>query len=637
MKQLNNNIIKNNMKKNYVWAVIALALTLGACQNDETPEMKPEVKLNFKVDADLAPMTRAAANADMPSGTLVGVYFVETGKTDLTTLPDDNSKNHCYWSDGTVSDKDGPVYWNDYTSALDIYAYSPYAEQAPLNTAKTGIAWTVKTDQSADATAYDLLISRHLRGLTYTDNIKGGNNTLVFSHALAKLRINLIDNSAAGGSNVYSKEELAAATVSIKGLNTACEAIFVSKDNGKIDIDKLTDPKAITPRHLLTPADPNEASTPDAATPAGSTSAATHEAICIPQPVSVDAVLATITVKSNGISQNYSVKAPVADYALKQGFNNVINVTITKTEISLGFKVTDWGTTANSQTVKIDNLAGGTPSDNDNGDITPATGDQLNIAYLSDDSTPTAAASQQGTFTCTVDNSNINSPVYNWSATTPIYWDNFVFSKNAQYTFAALYTPASLPTHGIEKDYLTANATTTYGAPLQFINDGANDYRLKHIMSQLTIVLEAGTGYTATELEKATVTLLGGYNIIDKAPAPGVNFTTTTNGSADKVLDHNTTNGNSTSLHTVTLCPNTWAAGADIATVSIKDATAGTVTYIIRARDNSGNDQALALSPGENTTLTATINKTGIEVSFKVVGWKDVSAKGNGDFVDPAK
>ena len=118
---------------------------------------------------------------------------------------------------------------------------------------------TVQTDQKTTdkVTASDLLVSNNVRDLTYTKNM-GGEGNLTFTHAPAKLRINIVDNAGTG--NDYTPAELAAATVSITGLHTKCDVIFVGKDasdgkDGK-DITNLSGSGPPSPRRRSTPPPP---------------------------------------------------------------------------------------------------------------------------------------------------------------------------------------------------------------------------------------------------------------------------------------------------------------------------------------------------------------------------------------------
>lgn len=507
-------------KKHSIWiASAALVLSLSACQDNESPAettAREEVTLSFSVDATPhSPSvyrggvgnTRAATpDKELPAEAQVGIYFADAGATSLSGLSS-NSTNHPYAANGTTLT---PVYWNDYLTALDLYAYSPRQDSPTTNstgndlTAATGLSWTVQTDQNSASpdnfTASDLLVSNNVRGLTYTKNMDGEGN-LIFTHALAKLRINIVDNAGTG--NDYTREELAAATVSITGLHTKCDVSFVGKDasdgkDGK-DIANLSEVAAITPKTLDAPASGPENNLGEL------TAAVTYEAICIPQTMGSDAAIATITITHNGTAQSYTLKATSAAYALQQGATNILNVSISKASVSLGFAVTDWdtGSTA-SKTITIDGFTdAGTPGVSGDDSFTPSVGDALRLTYVttsggSGDALSTAPK-QTATYTC----NNASSPA-TWTSAAPLYWDD-IAQDGYSGKFAALYTYQTKTTP--EVDFLTGLAVTreaasvegnAYGTPLSVT--------LAHAMSQISVTLVPGEGYESADAMLAALT-----------------------------------------------------------------------------------------------------------------------------------
>lgn len=626
---------------NYLWAALtAAALSLSACQdnevtngNDDNAYPHEQVALSFNVDATVGITTRADDANDhvtvqgdaFPTDATVGVYFVAKEAT-LDGL-DGNNANNQYKTDATPSNPATTVYWDDYKTALDIYAYSPYSNTSPtLNsntsdgvTANTGFSWTVKTDQSTTdkVIASDLLISNNVRGLTYTQNknAQDGKKILTFTHALAKLTINLVDNSGGTGA-LYTQAQLKAATAEIATQKTKADVIFVNTAEAAKDIKNADTDAAIEPNKLAN----------------ATGNAASFEAICIPQAITMGTTIATIKVTNgNNVEQSYAVKAPAdTDYTLQQGHNNILNVTISKTGIGLSFEVKDWTATPSSQTVFVDGIdanAAGNGGITGNTGITPQNDDKLEIAYLTNGSnTVTADDKQKGTFTY-----NSGAPG-SWTATTPTYWDDYDKGDASKtFIFAALYTPAANPATGCEIDYLAGtSAAGAYGTALKFTED-AN--KLKHIMSQFTIELAPDKGYSKDDLKGATVTLIKGYQTVDAAPTPGKTFTTKAT-EADVKLTHNTEaekSGSNAVLNTLVLCPQTWSQNAVIATITIGTDPDVVKTYNITAKDAAG----FTLTAGQHTTLTVTVGKTGIGLSFGVTDWATNSSSGTGDFVDP--
>lgn len=662
-------------KKHSIWiASAALVLSLSACQDNESPAettAREEVTLSFSVDATPhSPSvyrggvgnTRAATpDKELPAGAQVGIYFAAAGATSLSGLSS-NSTNHPYAADGTTSD---PVYWNDYLTALDLYAYSPRQDSPTTNstdnglTAATGLSWTVQTDQKTtdNFTASDLLVSNNVRDLTYTKNM-GGEGNLTFTHALAKLRINIVDNAGTG--NDYTPAELAAATVSITGLNTKCDVIFVGKDasngSGAKDIANLSEVAAITPKTLDAPASGPENNLGEL------TAAVTYEAICIPQTVESDAAIATITITHDKTAQSYTLKATDATYALQQGATNILNVSISKASVSLGFVVTDWdtGSTA-SKTITIDGFTdAGTPGVSGDGSFTPSVGDALRLTYVttgggSGDALSTAPK-QTATYTC----NNASSPA-TWTSAAPLYWDD-IAQDGYSGKFAALYTYQTKTTP--EVDFLTGLAVTreassvkgnAYGTPLSVT--------LAHTMSQISVTLVPGEGYESADAMLAALTTriirLKGTTAdytpaVDAAGSPVITL-------ADAVSDliggtattTPTSGGNATNgapfengtVYTVApqeLTANTGNPDTDAAivlkltngnsyTLKLADIEKSAAAPSSRASGVTGEKLFAGgkIEPGKKYAITITVDETAVSLSGSIEAWTTLEGSGS--------
>ncbi|MEI3468560.1 MAG: fimbrillin family protein [Bacteroides intestinalis] len=668
-------------KKHSIWiASAALVLSLSACQDNESPAgttAREEVTLSFSVDATPhSPSvyrggvgnTRAATpDKKLPAGAQVGIYFAAAGATSLSGL-DVNSDNHPYAADGTTSD---PVYWNDYLTALDLYAYSPRQDSPTTNstnnglTAATGLSWTVQTDQKTTdkVTASDLLVSNNVRDLTYTKNM-GGEGNLTFTHALAKLRINIVDNAGTG--NDYTPAELAAATVSITGLHTKCDVIFVGKDasdgkDGK-DITNLSEVAPITPKTLDAPASGPENNL------GGLTAIATYEAICIPQTVESDAAIATITITHDKTAQSYTLKATDATYALQQGATNILNVSISKASVSLGFAVTDWdtGSTA-SKTITIDGFTdAGKPGVSGDGSFTPSVGDALRLTYVttgggSGDALSTAPK-QTATYTC----NNASSPA-TWTSAAPLYWDD-IAQDGYSGKFAALYTYQTKTTP--EVDFLTGLAVTreatgvegnAYGTPLSVT--------LAHAMSQISVTLVPGEGYESADAMLAALTTriirlkgtTAGYTpTVDAAGNPAITLadavsdliggtaTATTPSASGIPAGGKATNGapfKNGTVYTVApqeLTANTGNPDADAAivlkltngnsyTLKLADIEKSAAAPSSRASGVTGEKLFAGgkIEPGKKYAITITVDETAVSLSGSIEAWMTLEGSGS--------
>lgn len=505
---------------------IVIVAALNACISESGPGSlfsQEELKLIFRVDSQAdteGGATRAEGNGSqsLPAGAQVGVFFLPKGSETLyegiegediekldqvefgTLKLSESSRNHLYNADGTTSNK---VYWNDYITALDIYAYSPHREsldytyiqdkdndEVGLLTDKDGLRWVALQDQStADKlTASDLLVSNNARDLSYTADKSGID--LTFTHVMAKLRINIVDNS--GSNDAYTQAQLQAADATIKDIHRGAYIHFVNtaeKTSGSPN-----NPSDITPLKASSP----DTGAKDAADNSLSI-AATFDAIVAPQTILYgDAPLATISLmhKPDGdtganVTQTYSVKRSVlADndgtIKLKQGYLHVINVTITKTGIKLSMQLKPWEESSVSTTVQVDGLTDGTLDGNSG--IAPATNDALYVWYVEAQEGPSSTTGRYTTYTA---GSGADAGWNLKSGSSPIYWDAIEkkTGTSGPYPFVAQYIPTAQPTTGNEKDICTGIASPNYGAPLNF--------RMTHAMAQLTVKLVPGTGYAA--------------------------------------------------------------------------------------------------------------------------------------------
>ncbi len=614
----------------------ALMLATVGCQNNELPgsddsRQEEEVRLAFRTAAPVVVNgnTRALGDAAMAADTQVGIYFAAKDASDLTGVSD-NSANHLYTATADGATTDDAVYWNDYATALDLYAYSPYKATAPLNDAKTGLKWSVDQNQSsftdANFTDADLLVSNDVRSLSYTANKAAGRSTLTFNHALAKLRINIIDNSAAAGTDGYTTQELTdISTVILKGQKLTGEVVFMGQEAGKTNITLSDGPKDITPKKWATPA------TGDANQADGQVAVATFEAICLPQTIAANTPIATISVTSAGLTQQYNVTASAGGgYELKQGYNNIINVIITKTGISLGFVVTDWKENISKQPIIIDGVTdAGTPGIS-GGNLSPNNGDQLKLAYV----TPEGKFSNRTVYTYSdTDNS--------WSSAPLLYWDNITINGFTN-KFTAIYDYC-LPGTTPEKDYLTGLAQTDYGTPLTV--------PLTHAMSQISITLKPRKGYndgngTDEEKTQAMLALLT-TRIVRLQGASSSGPAVKIDGSADITLKTNVSDliggknegGSDKTFENgkvYTVAPQTLT---DKHIIILGLANGNTYTLklsdIAETNENgnpTGNklfgDTPGTIAHGQKYAITITVNDTEIALSGTIVPWTELSGSG---------
>ena len=319
------------------------------------------------------------------------------------------------------------------------------------------------------------------------------------------------------------------------------------------------------------------------------------------------------------------------DLQLAAGTISTVKLTVRPMEPAISVSVKEWATgDETEQAIVLDGIStsqGGVTSSYE-----ATTGDVLSIAAGASGTAGTAGTSgTAGTFgTAGASASYLYSAAtQTWTSIVPLYWDNLETADS--YTFHALITPTAAGTP--EKDYLSGTTTADFGQAISF--SGSNS--LTHLMSQLTVVLKPGTGYSIDELKQARVSLLKGYATLTGTLAPGDKLTTdasalTAPASDDYALATGPANDHSLSMQTLLLCPQSWARSSVILTVQMP---AGGPVYRIKAPDS----RDFNLAPGTRNKITTTISKTDVDLSFNVTEWVDGNndIDANGDLVDPVQ
>lgn len=258
---------------------------------------------------------------------------------------------------------------------------------------------------------------------------------------------------------------------------------------------------------------------------------------------------------------------------LKAGTSNLFRITLSPEPVSVSATITDWE---------------GAPDT----DLTAA---QIDVVTTADATTDFAPGAQ---FTLWAGEATGNGILFTlnddrqWSNATPLYWDSY---PDATTTFYALHTPDATPQGNRAPDVLAATATTARFAPIELA--------FAHLMTQLSVVLKAGTGMTQAEVETAAVTLpqaLADYTLEGITLTPGnTRKDITLAGDKDK--------------RRALLVPQTIAAGKSLLVLTI-----GTQTYTLKATDKNG-----VFEGGKSYTLTVTVNRTAASMSVSIGQWQE--------------
>lgn len=445
-------------------------------------------------------------------------------------------------------------------------------------------------------------------GNTVPATLSGGGISLELKHLYAKLNVTLLK-----GTDFPATISTAGATLTLNGF----------KQNTEISDENVVTAKASTD---------TRSTDASAAYTLPLDNAGNASLLVAPQSIAAGTTF-VVQLKNTGTATSTYTFTLGQELVLEGGKIHTLSLTLTPTAADIRVSTADWGTgVQESQTISIGGITDGNGGVSGEAGYTPAEGDLLTIAAGTPGDNATAGNSIAGATAGSTATYTYSAATGTWSSLAPLYWD--ALPQAATYTFSALLTPAAADTP--EKDYMAGTTTATFGSAVRFSGDNA----LTHLMSRLTIFLKPGTGYTADDMKRATVSLLKGYTVTEAGPAPGAGFTTT-KATKDLIPTHNTEAeaadvGNARAvLNTLTLCPQSWPQGAAIFSVQMKqpDGTDG-ATYTVRATAEAG----FTLLPGKEQAITATIGQTGISLSFAVVPWGSGSqADEEGDWDDPAK
>ncbi|MDO4770830.1 fimbrillin family protein [Porphyromonas sp.] len=230
-----------NKIKILAWVLMG-AMALTACdkkQHGEEPTL-PDTKVHFasKIN-DLR-----VENNKWNTGDALGIYALNTGKTNLTTDIYNNYANVKYTSntDGVFTEAGSPIIFPKDGSALDFVAYYPYQEGLANGIYKINVK-----DQSNPA-ALDLIYSNSAKSYTKANP----NVNLIFNHELSFVTLKL---SAMPGA-VVSFEEPSA---SFEGLVTAADfnlsngllTLGETKEKMILNVQKVSDTQVMISMVLL--------------------------------------------------------------------------------------------------------------------------------------------------------------------------------------------------------------------------------------------------------------------------------------------------------------------------------------------------------------------------------------------------
>lgn len=592
---MNHNIPKKTMRKALFFAAAATLMTLAACSDKETDDGASNGRIAVKVtNAGIvgsirnSPSTRATDNT-WQAGDAIGIILFEAE----TFTPVDENTTYRYvtaTAAGSFSpaDDENTAYYPTQGKEADVLAFYPYQAIG------TDFGVPVSTADQTTLSQIDLMVSSKSKGHSATRP----DVSLSFGHKLVKLAIT-VDREASA-----TDVDLQGATLALKG--TATQARWNLKEE-KLIVDANSK------------ADINIPMTYDAAGKisvenAVSTLPGVASATAIVLPTAAGAGVKLVITTTSG--KVFDAPLP-ASSALTAGTVNTLRVHLRRNEAVITASVADWttGVTVNLP-VTIGNITA----------IGSITGDELALADGDKLEVSETATTATGTY------------IYSagaWTNPVPLYWDDLTTDGSA-YTFSALLTPAggSNTTTGLVKDYLGGTTgDVAFGSPIAF--------GLSHLMAQISITVKPGTGYE----DVAPADITASLNNLKQLKSMGIDGTFTSE-AADAPLKlvlaeepkakGKTAAGKAIAAEaakaytaTALVVPQTLAKGTLLVSIDIQGST---YTY-------SAPEGGFAFKPGKKNSITLTVNKSGMDLSFTLDDWGEDGSKADedGELEDPVK
>lgn len=545
------------MRRDYLHAAtLCLILFLAGCSSTEQePEGMPDGPVAVSLTAGIADATDTrVVNGQWEANDSIGLCMNSAGSMEIAN----EVFNYCYKvSAAGSSAKMAPAeaaktaYFPADGSKVDFLAYHPY------RTGGLTASFTLPVDVSLQP-ATDLLTARtngHDRSLPAI--------SLSFGHRLVKLKFTL------KGSGIISNDQLAGASLVIKGMNT--------KATCQLADGSITD--AATPQEIIVPLN---------------TQGTAGEAIVLPRRAA-EGISYVVTLADGTIYTAYMS----ASQELKAGTQNTFHLTLRPVPTTVSATVEPW-------------------KDGDETDLTSSvvvvtTSPETSAGIAGGTAMGIRGIGERGT-----DNAHYTYDGTNWQATVPLWWDTLGDKANLY-----AWLPANEQNQPDDNHLLLWNIPTDqsegYAAGDLLISHNVSNLptgepaalRFGHVLSSVTLELLPGIGFTADDLPRATL-LLNGYPTqvtadirtatLSKAGAPA-DITPVKDGATFRVL----------------LVPCTKTEGELMATVSLDGGI-----YPCRAKADG-----FSFLSGKHHTLRLTLNKTGVVMSGSVSPWEEGS---DGDF-----
>lgn len=449
-----------------------------------------------------------------PIGTGVALGLTTSNTKQTASLTPDET---LYWDDFSVSSADGSKDLrtaNHYLQSYYGYCYNGGTPSKALGsdddhkTEDGKIEWTIQTNQntSGNFQKSDLLWSAEqtpepYAHATFDGGIAHGKIVLPFTHAMSKITINLTADKGFADSFKFTNT-----SIILEDVNTVCNAIAPTAT-----LSPLGTPADVTMQQVK----------------ATEAKKATYSAIIVPTTLTKDYIFATI---NDADGNNYAINVTEAMLATatattggwggqltsgmtKSGVHYVLNVTLSKQEISVVATILDW----NSVTAETPGLIQFSADVTDSGVSNSVTNTSFDLwmSRTNTDATTIEGRPGAATYDANAAEEGIqkastftyNSTKGKWFGSPSLYWPN----GNQKYYFRALATysevgdektqtltsvnGSQVATQGM--DLLWAQTSEHTGAGVNYaagaaINPRTGDVPLtfQHAMSKISVTLK---------------------------------------------------------------------------------------------------------------------------------------------------
>lgn len=315
------------MKARFLMTMAVAAMTLAACNNEETDTWAGEIRLSSGLEAQ---QTRSIATdlqgVQIASDVHVGFFInenVASGSTATTTY----TQNLDYTASGSGGFNGTAVYYPQSGNGVNIYAYAPWKTSLTLD---GNYAFSIKADQSKDADylASDLLWGQPMKLKSGSDSEYEPANPVArtknavpvsFKHLLSKIQVELKPDATNG----LTADDFKGAKLEILSVKPE---VSLTLADGTIAAASGTAANVVAADY-----------------PTDATPALTAAAIVVPQTFSKGAKFMQVTLTTGGeLFYTLPSGAGDADLTLESGKIYKYEITVKLTGLTVTSKIEDW-------------------------------------------------------------------------------------------------------------------------------------------------------------------------------------------------------------------------------------------------------------------------------------------------------